>query len=121
MRRTLQWLSFRVLSEGTNVLAHEKSVLGPERVGQRGRLPHSRGRRCRRPMSCERFPTMRTLQVVLPHSVDHSQCNKRKCENQASEECGVRVENEDEVMHVNHLLSVPHHRDGFAWRVAWDD
>ena len=58
-------------------------------------------------MRLERLTTVRTLEVVLPHPVNHSKSNKSESEHQASEECGIRVQNEDEVMYIDHELWFP--------------
>ena len=58
-------------------------------------------------MGSKQFSAVGTLQIILPHSVDHLYSHECDCEDNTGEERRIRVEDENEVVHIDHNLLSP--------------
>ena len=69
-------------------------------------------------MRLEAPTAMRTLQTRSPHPEDEAQSDEGHSKDGASEDDSVRVDDEDEVVDVDHLDRIQDIMF-YAWRVTW--
>ncbi len=70
-------------------------------------------------MSPVSLTTVRTSQAAPPHSVDKSQGDIAHEKDEDSEDCGVSIDDENEVVNVDHMLGVPRGVASLLWRGVW--